>query len=53
MKLAHAGMGITSKDYAAFGRCLAATLEQFKVPEPEREEVSTLVGSLESQIVDA
>jgi hypothetical protein len=33
-----AGMGITKDDYAAFMRCLPATLDTFAVREPERGE---------------
>ena len=29
MKLAHEGMGITKEDYAAFMRCLSATMDAF------------------------
>jgi hemoglobin len=52
MKLAHQGMGITVEDYAAFMRCLSATLARFEVPEPERGEVVAFVTSLEAQIVE-
>jgi hemoglobin len=53
MKLAHKGMGITKADYAAFMRCLSATLDAFEVPEPERGEVAAFATSLEAQIVEA
>ena|SRR5271165_1409552 len=53
MKTAHEGMGITKDDYAAFVRCLAATLDAFEVPEPERGEVVAFVGGLEGQMVEA
>jgi truncated hemoglobin YjbI len=53
MKLAHDGMGITKEDYAAFMRCLSATLDTFAVPEPERGEVVAFITSLEAQIVEA
>jgi len=52
MKTAHKGMGITQPDYAAFMKCLSATLDAFQVPEPERSEVVAFANSLESQIVD-
>jgi hemoglobin len=51
MKTAHTGMGITQADYAAFQRCLSATLDAFSVPEPERGEVVAFISSLEAQIV--
>lgn len=52
MKTAHAGMGLTKEDYAAFSRHLMATLEEFKVTEPERSEVAAFIASLEKQIVE-
>ena len=52
MKLSHKGMGITKDDYAAFMRCLSATLDAFEVPEPERGEVVTFITSLETDIVE-
>ena len=53
MKLVHEGMGITKEDYAAFMRCLSATMDAFEVPETERGEVVTFTASLEQQIVEA
>ena len=53
MKPAHEGMGITKADYAAFMRCLDATMDTFEVPEPERSEVVAFVTSLEPEIVEA
>jgi hemoglobin len=53
MKLSHKGMGITKDDYAAFMRCLSATLDAFEVPEPERGEVVAFITSLEPDIVEA
>lgn len=53
MKLVHTGMGITKADYAAFMRCLAVTLDTFKVPEAERFDVAAFANSLEEQIVEA
>jgi hemoglobin len=53
MKLAHTGMGITKDDYAAFMRCLSATLDTFEVPEAERNEVVAFITGLEAQIVEA
>ena len=52
MKIAHAGMGLTRNDYAAFTRHVMATLEKFKVPEPERREVMAFIAGLESEIVE-
>lgn len=52
MKTAHAGMGITKADYAAFARNLTATLDKFKVPEPERGQVIAFIAGLQPQIVE-
>ena len=52
MKTAHTGMGLTRNDYAAFTRHVKATLDKFKVPEPERGEVMTFIASLEPEIVE-
>jgi hemoglobin len=52
MKPAHKGMGITKADYAAFMRCLDATMDTFEVPEPERSEVVAFITSLEAEIVE-
>ncbi len=52
MQAAHKGMGITKADYAAFMQCLAATLDAFEVPEPERGEVVAFVTSLGPDIVE-
>jgi hemoglobin len=52
MVTAHAGMGLTKEDYAAFSGHVMATLDKFKVPEPERGEVAAFIASLETQIVE-
>jgi hemoglobin len=52
MKLAHKGMGISKADYAALMRCLSVTLDTFKVPEPERNEVVAFSLSLEPEIAE-
>src|SRR5262249_23834144 len=52
MKTSHKGMGIDREDYAAFGR-QAATLEKFRVPALERDEVMAFAASLEKEIVEA
>jgi hemoglobin len=53
MRMSHKGMGITKADYAAFMRCLDATMDTFEVPEPERSEVVAFITSLEPGIVEA
>jgi hemoglobin len=52
VRLAHAGMGLTRNDYAAFTRHVMATLDKFKVAEPERGEVLAVIASLEPQVVE-
>ena len=52
MKVAHAGMGLTTDDYAAFTCHVVATLDKFKVSEPERGEVLAFIASLEPAIVE-
>jgi hemoglobin len=52
MVAAHPGMGLTKDDYAAFTRHVMATLDKFKVTEPERSEVAAFIASLEPQIVE-
>jgi hemoglobin len=53
MRMSHKGMGITKADYAAFMRCLDATMDTFEVREPERGEVVAFVTGLEPEIVEA
>jgi hemoglobin len=53
MKLAHAGMGISKADYAAFMQCLSLTLDKFQLPELERGEVVSFALSLEPEIAEA
>ena len=52
MKTAHQGMGITEADWKAAVADLTATLEHFKVPEKEKDEVLGAVASLEKDIVE-
>jgi hemoglobin len=52
MKTAHAGMGITAEDYAAFQRHLRDALGKFNVPQREADELIAFVSSLEAQIVE-
>ncbi len=51
MKTAHAGINITEQDWQASVKDLQATLDKFKVPERERNEVLTMVSSLKGDIV--
>lgn len=52
MKTAHAGLGITAAQWTAAVDALVMTLQQFKVPMREQDELLKLVGPLESQIVE-
>lgn len=51
MKTAHAGMGITEADWEATVKHLVATLDKFKVPQKEKDEVLGAVGAMKSDIV--
>ncbi|HEX4522147.1 MAG TPA: group 1 truncated hemoglobin [Casimicrobiaceae bacterium] len=52
MKTAHAGLGITDKDWDASVRLLVATLDKLSVPAKEKDEVLGAVGGLKKDIVD-
>ena len=52
MKSAHAGLGITEKDWDAQAKLLVATLDKFNVPAKEKDEVLALVSTLKKDIVD-
>jgi hemoglobin len=52
MKTAHARLGIDAEDYAAFKRHLEVTLDNFKVPPRETNEVMAFISSFEAQIVE-
>jgi hemoglobin len=51
-KTAHAGAGITEKDWDASVVHLTVTLDKFNVPAKEKAEVLALVGTLKADIVD-
>jgi hemoglobin len=53
MKTSHKGMKISESDWTAFLGHASATLDAFRVPSEEREEVVGFVLSLKSDIVDA
>ena len=53
MKTSHKGMKITESDWAIFLGHAGATLDAFRVPSAEREEVVAFVLSLKSDIVEA
>ena len=51
MKAAHKGLHITETEWNAAGADLVATLDKFKVPEKEKNEVLTAINTLKPQIV--
>jgi hemoglobin len=52
MKTAHTGLGINEKDWAEGVKLLGETLDHFKVPMPEKNEVVGAVASLKKDIVE-
>jgi hemoglobin len=52
MKTSHKGMGITEADWNAAAADLVATLDKFKVPQREKDEVLGAVSSLKKDIVE-
>jgi len=52
MKTAHAGMGINSSEFEALVRDLVATLNKFKVPEREKNELLAALGPMKNDIVE-
>jgi hemoglobin len=53
MKTSHRGMGISESDWSAFLKHLDATLDAFRVPRAERDEVVAFVQSTKPEIVEA
>jgi hemoglobin len=53
MKTSHKGMKISESDWSAFLGHVSATLEAFKVPPAERDQVLAFVQSTKSDIVEA
>lgn len=51
MKTAHAGMGISEADWDASVKHLVTTLDKFKVPQKEKDEVLAAVSSFKGDIV--
>ena len=52
MKAAHTGLGITQADWQATVKYLVATLDKFKVPEKEKNELLAIASSLKGDIVE-
>lgn len=51
MRESHRGMNITVAEFNAMGGDMLKTLDKFKVPPRERDEVMTLLGSMAPEIV--
>lgn len=51
MKAAHTGLNITERDWDLSVKQLVATLDKFKVPEAEKNEVLTAIAQLKGDIV--
>jgi len=51
MKTSHTGLKITDEDWDVTVKALTATLDKFKVPEKEKNEVLTAVSGLKADIV--
>lgn len=52
MKTAHAGLGITEADWNAAVKDLLDTLDKFKVPHKEKDELIAIVASTKADIVE-
>ena len=52
MKESHMGLNISEADWDAAARHLVASLDKFKVPEPEKKELLAFVTSLRADIVE-
>jgi hemoglobin len=52
MKTSHHGLGITSDDWDASAKHLVESLDKFKVPQAEKDELLAFVGTLKKDIVD-
>jgi len=52
IKTAHAGLGITESDWQVGVKHLNATLDKFKVPQKEKDELLSAVAGLKKDIVE-
>jgi hemoglobin len=52
MKPVHAGMGITDAEFGALAGDLIASLDKFKVPQKEKDELIGIVASTKKEIVE-
>jgi len=53
MKTTHAGMGVTGEQFDALVGDLVASLNKFKVPEREKNELLSVLGPMKKDIVTA
>ena len=51
MKTVHTGLGITESDWQVNVKLLTATLDKFKVPQKEKEDVFAAISGLKPDIV--
>jgi hemoglobin len=51
MRSAHAGMGVGDTDFSALVEDLVKTLDKFKVPQREKQELLSVLGPMKSDIV--
>jgi len=51
MKTVHTGLGITESDWQVAVKLLTVTVDKFKVPQKEKEDVFAAVSGLKSDIV--
>ncbi len=51
MKSGHKDMGITEADFTALVQDLVKALDKLRVPEPEKQELLTLLGGMKKDIV--
>ena len=52
MRASHEGLGITEDDWNISVKLFGKTLDKFKVPKAEQEELGKLLGTLKPDIVD-
>ena len=52
MKTAHAGLGITDADWEANMKHMTASIDKFKVPKKEKEELLAIVAGFRGNIVE-
>ena len=51
MKTAHAGMGVRNKDFDALVQDLVKSLNKFKVPKAEQNEIASVLLPMRKDIV--